>query len=80
MKCYKFKHITDLIRKEEVTLFAGAGFSLNAGAPSCSDIISSIKEELTEQELNKIPKSKAYDLAYIYRISLLVVEVEVKIS
>ena len=65
MKCYKFKHITDLIRKEEVTLFAGAGFSLNAGAPSCSDIISSIKEELTEQELNKIPKSKAYDLAYI---------------
>ena len=44
MKCYKFKHITDLIRKEEVTLFAGAGFSLNAGAPSCSDIISSIKE------------------------------------
>ena len=29
-----FSDVIDLIRKEEVVLFVGAGFSLKAGAPS----------------------------------------------
>lgn len=60
-----FEHITPLVRKEQVTLFVGAGFSFSAGAPSCSDMISSIIEYMTDEEKKHIPKSKCHDLAYI---------------
>ena len=33
------------IRKEEVALFIGSGFSIKAGAPSVWDIINAILEE-----------------------------------
>ena len=34
----KYDEIIDLIRREEVVLFVGAGCSLAAGAPSASDL------------------------------------------
>ncbi len=46
------------IRKEEVALFIGAGFSLKAGAPGVWDIINSILEEGGQSFSDSIPKKK----------------------
>lgn len=42
----KYDEIIDLIRREEVVLFVGAGCSLAAGAPSASDLNSRLKDLL----------------------------------
>lgn len=46
------------IRKEEVALFVGAGFSLKAGAPRVWDIINSILEEGGQSFSDSIPEKK----------------------
>lgn len=43
----QFSEVIQLVRKEQVTLFLGAGFSLEAGAPNSSSLIDAI--------LNKVP-------------------------
>ena len=43
----QFSEVIQLVRKEQVTLFLGAGFSLKAGAPSCWSLIDAI--------LNQVP-------------------------
>lgn len=45
-----FGEVIDLIRKEEVVLFVGAGFSLKAGAPSVKRVIECLINELTIEE------------------------------
>ena len=42
----KYDEIIDLIRREEVVLFVGAGCSLAAGAPSASDLNTRLKKLL----------------------------------
>lgn len=59
-----FEHITQLVRKEQVALFIGSGFSLKAGAPHSSDIISAIKEEMTDDEWSALDQSKIKNLDY----------------
>lgn len=41
-----FKELIDSIRKEQVTLFLGSGFSRKAGAPMANAIVASIKESM----------------------------------
>lgn len=43
-----FQDLIKLIRQEQVSIFLGAGFSLKAGAPSCSTIVKSIHEAIKE--------------------------------
>ncbi len=59
-----FEHITQLVRKEQIALFVGSGFSLKAGAPRSSDIISAIKEEMTADEWSALDQSKIKNLDY----------------
>ena len=44
----------DLIRKEEVVLWIGAGFSLNAGIPSGKQLVDTIYHSFTETELKLV--------------------------
>lgn len=46
-------HLIKLIRKERVSLFIGAGFSLEAKAPSAWDLQQAILNELPSEELKK---------------------------
>ncbi len=46
------------IRKEDVALFIGSGFSLKAGAPSASDIIKAIVSEASSSFLDNIPQKE----------------------
>lgn len=48
-----FEELFKLIRQERVSLFLGAGFSRNAGAPSCWDITSVVKEAALRKVKNK---------------------------
>ena len=41
-----FKELIDSIRKEQVTLFLGSGFSRKAGAPMANAIVESLKESM----------------------------------
>lgn len=41
-----FKELIDSIRKEQVTLFLGSGFSRKAGAPMANAIVTSLKESM----------------------------------
>lgn len=41
-----FKELIDSIRKEQVTLFLGSGFSCKAGAPMANAIVTSLKESM----------------------------------
>lgn len=45
----KFESIIKKIRKEKVSLFIGAGFSREAGAPSVSEICSSILSQINDE-------------------------------
>lgn len=45
-----FEPLIKLVRKQEVSLFIGAGFSLKAGAPSCGKIVEVLKENLKEED------------------------------
>ena len=43
-----FKELIDSIRKEQVTLFLGSGFSRKAGAPMANAIVASLKESMPD--------------------------------
>ena len=45
-----FKELIDCIRREDVTVFLGSGFSLKAGAPSGKAIAKAIANAMTETE------------------------------
>lgn len=49
-----FKELIDCIRREEVTLFIGSGFSFKAGGPKASDIVKAIKDAISEEERHNI--------------------------
>ena len=53
------------VRKEEVALFFGAGFSLKAGAPSVWDIINSILEEGGPSFSESIPENDRTNLRLV---------------
>ena len=41
-----FKELINSIRKEQVTLFLGSGFSRKAGAPMANAIVSALRESM----------------------------------
>ena len=47
-----YKELIERIRKEEVTLFIGSGFSLKAGGPKSSVLVESILSHMKEDEKN----------------------------
>lgn len=47
-----FEHLISLVRKEEVTLFIGAGFSLEAHAPSVAMLKQAILNEISKEGQN----------------------------
>ena len=49
-----FRDVIDLIRKEEVVLFLGAGFSLKAGAPSVAELVGALVDEMTDEEKESV--------------------------
>lgn len=49
-----FKELIDCIRREEVTLFLGSGFSLKAGAPSGKALAEAITNAMTEEERSQL--------------------------
>lgn len=46
----KFSEVIEFVRREQVTLFIGSGFSLKAGAPTASHISEEIKSNMTDKE------------------------------
>ncbi len=63
-----FSDVIELIRKEQVTLFLGAGFSLKAGAPSGHHLMNIIKSaaiEATSDEQSKYYLESVNDLSKI---------------
>lgn len=50
-----FEELISLVRREQVSLFIGAGFSKEAGAPSVWDLQKSILERIYDTEKKKIP-------------------------
>ncbi len=46
----QFSEVIQLIRKEQVSLFMGAGFSLKAGAPSCRALIEAIIANIPDED------------------------------
>lgn len=46
----QFSEVIQLVRKEQVTLFLGAGFSLKAGAPSCRVLIEAILNQVSNED------------------------------
>lgn len=57
----KFDTIIKLIRKGDVSLFIGAGFSIKAGAPSVHTIIESLLEDLTEEQKEELSNKPQLD-------------------
>ena len=53
----QFKEINEWVRKEKVSLFLGAGFSLKAGAPSCRDLINTIINGIPSEDRDEIDKT-----------------------
>ena len=47
------EHLIRLVRKEKVSLFIGAGFSLEAKAPSAWDLQQAILNELPSDDMKK---------------------------
>ena len=47
------EHLIRLVRKEKVSLFIGAGFSLEANAPSAWDLQQDILNELPSDDMKK---------------------------
>lgn len=56
-----FKTLIDCIRKEDITLFIGSGFSLKAGAPSASSIVDAILKAMTEEERKSLSTKRELD-------------------
>lgn len=61
-----FKSLIDCIRKEEVTLFLGSGFSLKAGAPSATSIVDTILKAMTKEERECVKATQLNDVAEEY--------------
>lgn len=53
----KYDRLFELIRKEEVVLFVGAGFSIKAGYPSGNELSQLIYSQLTDSEKANISQS-----------------------
>lgn len=49
-----FKELIERIRKEEVTLFIGSGFSLKAGGPKSDVLVESILSHMKDDEKNNL--------------------------
>jgi len=49
-----YSRLFELIRKEEVVLFVGAGFSINAGYPSGDKLCKRIFDDLSDTEKTDI--------------------------
>lgn len=58
--------IIDILRNEQLTLFVGAGFSRNAGAPSCWDICQTIIKTFPEDEQADLQGKRLDELSNIY--------------
>ena len=58
----KYKQIIDFIRKGDVVLFVGAGFSIKAGAPSGSDLCNLLYNALPENIQNEKSLKTEYTL------------------
>lgn len=58
--------IIDILRNEQLTLFVGAGFSRNAGAPSCWDICQTIIRTFPEDEQADLQGKQLDELSNIY--------------
>ena len=56
------EHLIRLIRKEKVSLFIGAGFSLEAKAPSAWDLQQAILNELPSEDMKKEHAEDALDV------------------
>lgn len=52
-----YERLFELIRKEEVVLFIGAGFSIKAGYPSANELCQIIYNELTDSEKANISQN-----------------------
>lgn len=63
-----FKDIINLIRKEQVTLFLGAGFSYKAGAPSAWQLKSAILDSMTSEEKEQNGGRDLDDVAEEYEL------------
>ena len=48
--CRFFTELIECVRREEVVLFVGSGFSIKAGAPSVKGVIDVLLNELTADE------------------------------
>ncbi len=48
------KVLTDNIRKANVVLFLGSGFSLKAGGPRSSDLVDAIKSKMTHEQISSL--------------------------
>ena len=48
------KELTDNIRKANVVLFLGSGFSLKAGGPRSSDLVDAIKSKMTHEQKSSL--------------------------
>ena len=57
-----FKELIDSIRKEQVTLFLGSGFSRKAGAPMADAISSALYEALPSETKKDFKELKALDI------------------
>ena len=54
----KLNQLIKYIRKEDVALFIGSGFSLKAGAPKVSELIKAIFEEAGDEFVKKLEEQK----------------------
>lgn len=59
----QFREVLDWVRKERLTLFLGAGFSLKAGAPGCRDLINAIFESVPEKERDGVNKNSLDEIS-----------------
>lgn len=58
-----YNELIETIRREQVILFIGSGFSLDAGAPSSSKIIGALKKEMDEQTKKSVRGN--FDLQFV---------------
>ena len=57
-----FEKVIKLVRQEKVSLFIGSGFSIEAGAPSVSDLTKLILDELDDDKLRKEHENDKLDV------------------
>lgn len=57
-----FKELIDSIRKEQVTLFLGSGFSRKAGAPMAGDICSALYDDFSDEIKADLKEKQSLDI------------------